>query len=108
MSWKRSERTDSTTVFSSASKVKALNNLSGHVTTEFSTKKPANIGYHQILTEVNNKFADLPSHLNNEHIHIVYSMLVGMNMIVEIGDHDPEDHKGGPLEVFVKQLAALG
>ena len=35
-------------------------------------------------------------------------MLVGVNMIVEIGDHDPEDHKGGPLEAFVKHLAALG
>ena len=34
-------------------------------------------------------------------------MLVGMHMIVETGDHDPDNHRGKALEVFVKQLAAL-
>ena len=106
MSRKLSERTETTAVSVSALKVKPLNNLSGRVSTVFAAKKSANIGYHQIIAEAN-KLANLSSHLNNEHINVVYSMLVGMNMVVENGDHDPENHKGGPLKVFVKQLAAL-
>ena len=35
-------------------------------------------------------------------------MLVGMNAVVESGNHNPDTHKGGALEVFVKQLSSLG
>ena len=35
-------------------------------------------------------------------------MLVGMNKVVETGDHNPDNHKGKALEVFVKRPAALG
>ena len=106
-SLKHSEITETTAVPASALKVKPSNNISDRVSTAFAAKKPANISYHQLLAE-GNKLANLSSHMNNEHIHVVYSMLVGMNMIVENGDHDPANHKGGPLEVFVKQLVALG
>ena len=37
---------------------------------------------------------------------MVYSMLVGMHMTVETGDHNSNNHRGKALEVFVKQLSA--
>lgn len=89
----------------SPSKSRALN-MNVDTTTVFQSKKPSNIGYNQLLEEAT-KLANNASHLSNEHIHVVYSLLVGMNEIVETGDHNPNNHKGKALEVFVKQLASL-
>eukprot|EP00957_Ditylum_brightwellii_P149698 11399889-Ditylum_brightwellii.AAC.1 len=80
--------------------------MNNATTTQFASNKPSNIGYAQLLKECN-KLANISSHLSNEHIHVVYSMLVGMNKVVETGDHDPNNHKGKAREVFVKQLAAF-
>eukprot|EP00957_Ditylum_brightwellii_P073077 5553287-Ditylum_brightwellii.AAC.1 len=82
-------------------------NVNNATTTQFASKKPRNIGYAQLLKECN-KLANISSHLSNKHIHVVYSMLVGTHKVVETSDHDPNNHKGKILEVFVKQIAALG
>ena len=90
-----------------ASPSKSRHSNTNHASnTNFGTKKPSNIGYAQLLEEAT-KLANTSAHLSNEHIHVVYSMLVGMNKIVETGDHEPNNHKGKALEVFVKQLAGL-
>ena len=75
--------------------------MNNNVTVKFGLKKPNNIGYADLLKEAN-KLANNSSHLSNEHVHVVYSMLVGMNKVVETGDHDPNNHKGSALEVFMK------
>ena len=87
---------NSVSVVASPSKLRSSNMNNNLTPAKFASKKPDNIGYGQLLTE-GTKLANLSAHLSNEHIHVVYSMLVGMNKVVETGDHDPNNHKGKAL-----------
>ena len=72
-----------------------------NVMTTFAETKMNNIGYPKMVEETN-KLSGLASQMSNEHRHVVYSMLVGMNKILESGEHNQERYKGSALEVFVK------
>ena len=92
--------TQSQTLFASPSKMDATRYPMNDMTT-FAGKKPDNIGYPKMIEETN-ELAGLASQTSNEHRHVVYSMMVGMNKILESGEHNQERYKGSALEVFVK------